>query len=362
MTVRLADLAILTPRFLPTLVVLRARVGPRPDAEPNLSHTDRRQSLQDPAFKMVFCHPVAIERLVRTYASEYADRIDFSTLEKLDAELVGEALVRRYPDMLWMARTSEGPGRVVIQLEFQGARDRLMALRMAVYQLLTVQQLFRRRPSLHGGRPLEMLSFVIYHGRGSAKASTSLQQLFPRWVPGNYRVVSRSAGGFEGDLAQTILKLERDHSVEGTLAAVAVLTRIADETGTGYDRLMAECVGEMLVSTKRITREQLREVRTMAQVETTYQRSLEEYGKRWFRQGRDEGIRQGRDEGIRQGRDEGQAAMLMQLVREKFGPETAEELSALLGRLSDSGEMSVAARAVLESATSEELLHRMRGL
>lgn len=92
----------------------------------------------------------------------------------------------------------------------------------------------------------------------------------------------------------------------------------------------------------------------MAQVETTYQRSLEEYGKRWFRQGR--------DEGIRQGRDEGQAALLMQLVREKFGPETAEELSALLGRVSDSGKMSVAARAVLESATSEELLRRLRGL
>ena len=197
---------------------------------------------------MVFCHPVAIERLVRTYASEYADSIDFSTLEKLDAELVGESLVRRYPDMLWMARTAEDEGRVVIQLEFQGARDRLMALRMAVYQLLTVQQLFRRRPSLRGGRPLEMLSFVIYHGQGSGKASTSLRQLFPRWVPGNYRVVSRAAGDFEGDLAQTILKLERDHSVEGTLAAMAALTRIADETGTDYDRLMAECVGEMLVS------------------------------------------------------------------------------------------------------------------
>ena len=155
-------------------------------------------------------------------------------------------------------------------------------------------------------------------------------------------------------MAQSILKLERDHSVEGTLAAVAVLTRIADETGDDYDRLMAECVGEMLVSTRRITREQLREVRTMAQVETTYQRSLEEYGKRWFRQGR--------TEGIRQGRDEGQTAMLMQLVREKFGPETAEELSSLLDRVSESGEMSVAARAVLESATAEELLRRIRRL
>ena len=92
----------------------------------------------------------------------------------------------------------------------------------------------------------------------------------------------------------------------------------------------------------------------MAQIETTYQRSLEEYGRRWFREGR--------DEGFRQGRDEGQVAMLCQLVRERFGPELAEDLSSLLGRVSDSERMSVAARAVLESATAEEFLARIRGL
>ncbi len=58
--------------------------------------------------------------MVRAYAPERADGIDFSTLEKLDAEQVGEALVRRYPDMLWTAWTRDGGARVMILLEFQG--------------------------------------------------------------------------------------------------------------------------------------------------------------------------------------------------------------------------------------------------
>ena len=302
--------------------------------------------MQDPAFKTVFCHPAAIERLVRGYASEHADRIDFSTLEKLDAELVGEALVRRYPDMLWIARTNDRDSSVVVLLEFQGAQDRLMALRMAVYQLLTVQQLLRRRRSLRSDRSLEVLSFVIHHGEGGWKAAARLRRLFPQWVPGDYRLISRGTGGFQGDLAQTILQLERDRSVESTLAALAELRRIADESSSDYDHLMAECVGEMLVLTKRITRAQLREVRTMAQVDTTYQRSLAEFGQKRFRQGR----------------DEGQAVMLGQLVRQKFGPEVARELSLLLGREPDSSGLSLAAKALLESTTAEEFLARLRRL
>ncbi len=295
---------------------------------------------------MVFCHPAAIERLVRGYASEHADRIDFSTLEKLDAELVGEALVRRYPDMLWIARPHEGRGRVVILLEFQSAQDRLMALRVAVYQLLTVQQLLRRQGSLGSDPSLEVLSFVVHHGEERWTAATRLRKLFPRWVPGDYRVISRGTAGFQGDLAQTILQLERDRSVEGTIAVLAELRRIADETGSDYGHLMAECVGEMLVLTKRITRAQLREVRTMAQVDTAYQRSLEEFGQKRFRQGR----------------DEGQAAMLDELVREKFGPEAAQQVSRLVEQTSGAERMSVVVRAVLESAAAEELLARMRTL
>lgn len=82
----------------------------------------------DPALKRIFGHAASIEMLVREFASEHTQRIDFSKLEKLSTALVGEALVRRYPDMLWSAPTLDGKGRVVILLEFQGDNEPLMSV------------------------------------------------------------------------------------------------------------------------------------------------------------------------------------------------------------------------------------------
>ena len=136
--------------------------------------------MQDPAFKRLFSHPAAIESVVRRYASEHAQDIDFSALEELNPELVGEALVRRYPDMLWAARTHDGSGQVLILLEFQGAHDPLMALRIAIYQLLAVQALLRRTRLSPALRSVEVLSFVIYHGDGRWKTATRLRNQYDR--------------------------------------------------------------------------------------------------------------------------------------------------------------------------------------
>lgn len=94
------------------------------------------------------------------------------------------------------------------------------------------------------------------------------------------------------------------------------------------------------MSRERITKQQIREARTMAQVITEYERSLEEFGQRR--------------------RDEGQADILCRQVGMKFGTEAAEELRALLGVMSESGRISEAAIAVIECATPEEFLARVR--
>lgn len=311
--------------------------------------------MQDPAFKRLFSHPAAIESVVRRYAFEYAEEIDFSTLKELNPELVGEALVRRYPDMLWAAHTRDGSSRVLILLEFQGAHDPLMPLRIAIYQLLSVQALLRRT-RLATPRSVEVLSFVIYHGEGRWRTAARLQNLFPRWVPGDYWVIAReqdegTARASGRDLARTVLDLEKDWSVASTVATLRELTQIADETGSRYDSLMAECVLEMLVSSGRITTNQVREVTTMAQVMTEYERSLEEYGKTWFRQGRDEG----RAEILCQ-----QVDMLCLQAGMKFGPEVAEELRTILGELWEADRIPEAASAVIDCATAEEFLARVR--
>ena len=219
------DVLAHSPMYLPSAP---AEVGSHPGCQAASRQRTGNQPVHDAAFKRLFCHPVAIEILVREYAPKRAERIDFSTLEKLDAELVGEALVRRYPDMIWMARTRDGAGHVVILMEFQGARDRLMSLRVAVYALLTVQELLRRMRLSRTPHSLEVLSFVIYHGKGRWTAPTRLGGLFSHWVPGDYRVIPRQSdqggsGTTRDDLSRAILALERDRSVEGTRATLRAL-------------------------------------------------------------------------------------------------------------------------------------------
>ena len=299
----------------------------------------------DPALKRIFAHRESIELLVSEFAPERAGRIDFSTLDKLSTALVGEALIRRYPDMLWTARTRDGAGRVVILLEFQGRNDRLMALRSAVYGLLTVQELLGRMKPAPATDSLEVLTLVIYHGRGRWRAPSALGKLLPQWTPGDYRVIFRDPdGGTRADLAEVVLRFEQDRSVAGTLAAMADLRRIGEETGARFDRFLAECIVSWLTSRKRITKEQMKGATTMARVATEYERSLEEYGRKWFREGR----------------DEGQAALLCQMARKRFGQEVAAQLADVLGDPPHAGRLSEAASAVIECATGEDFLRRVR--
>ena len=123
-----------------------------------------------------------------------ADRIDFATLEKVGTELVGEALVRRYPDMLWTARTRAGTRRVLILTEFQGQHDRFMPLRTTIYSHLALEELLRRTHPAPSPDSIDVLRpMVIYHGRGAWRGPTSLDELFPRGIPREFRVIFRDS-------------------------------------------------------------------------------------------------------------------------------------------------------------------------
>ena len=88
----------------------------------------------------------------------------------------------------------------------------------------------------------------------------------------------------------------------------------------------------------------MKETTTMAQVATEYERSLEEYGRKWFREGR----------------DEGQAAILGQMAGRRFGQEVAAELAEALGDPPHAGRIAEAASAEIDCATGEEFLRRVR--
>ncbi len=302
--------------------------------------------MQDPTLKRLFGHPEVVEILVRDILPEHADRIDFSTLEKLGTELVGEALARRYADMMWTARTRDGTGEVVILTEFQGKPDRLMPLRTTIYANLVVQELLRRARPAPRPDTIEVLPpMVIYHGSGAWKEPTAMAELFPREIPRDFRVIfrdpdlNRSVPGI--DLVAAMAKLDQDTSIDGTLVELGRLQRIAEETGDRLDRLLAGSIGKWLELKERITKEQNREAKTMAQVMTEYERSLEAFGtKRWR---------------------EGCAAVLCGVAARRFGAEAGERLAELLGTPLDSGRLATAEAAVVDCSTAEELLRRVEG-
>ena len=125
--------------------------------------------VHDAAFKKMFSHPLMIELLVRRHVPEWRDRIDYSTLERLPPELVSESLQRRYPDMMWRARTGDGESDLLILLEFQARPNRFMALRTTTYACLALESLVEHKALGRDGRLPEVVSLVLHHGDWSGR-------------------------------------------------------------------------------------------------------------------------------------------------------------------------------------------------
>ena len=75
--------------------------------------------MDDAAFKKLFSDPRMIRLLIRKHVPEWADRIDYRTLQPLPTELIDEQLRRRYADMTWRVRTTDGTTDLLLLLEFQ---------------------------------------------------------------------------------------------------------------------------------------------------------------------------------------------------------------------------------------------------
>ncbi len=82
----------------------------------------------------------------------------------------------------------------------------------------------------------------------------------------------------------------------------------------------------------------------MAEMVDRFQRSLDELVQK----------------GARQGRQEGQALVLRRIIARRFGDDTAGQLSGLLDGLSGSKDIDRLTDALVECATGQEFIERVR--
>ena len=329
--------------------------------------------MDDAAFKKLFSDPRMIRLLIRRHVPEWADRIDYRTLQPLPTELIDEQLRRRYADMTWRVRTTDGSTDLMLLLEFQGRPERHMALRTTVYSCLAAQSLIQHDKELgRGDRELAVVALVLHHGDRQWNVATRLTTLFRDSAPDAYRVVGRMPGDAQPtdpqDLPRVVLGLSGVKTAAQMRAALTVVRQLVEACeDRDFDRFMARSVKAMLRS-KGFSNRQLEEAMTMSTVATEFQRSLDEIKQegieqgreQGIQQGREQGIQQGREQGIQQGREQGQVAVLVQQIARKFGEGTADEVQRLLVGGPGREQIAWVAAAILDCDTAEDFLARVR--
>ena len=317
--------------------------------------------MDDAAFKKLFSDPRMMRLLIRRHVPEWADGIDYATLQPLPTELIDEQLRRRYPDMIWRVRTTDESTDLLLLLEFQGRPERHMALRTTIYGCLAAQSLIQHDKELRqGDRELAVVALVLHHGDRRWNAATRLSDLFRDSAPDVYRVVARMPRDAQPtspeELPQVVLGFSGVTTAVQMRPALAVLRELVEACEDGdFDRFMAWWAKAMLRS-KGFSNQQLEEAMTMGTVVTEFQRSLDEIRQQGVAQGREQGIEQGREQGIEQG----QVAVLVQLVARKFGEGTAEEVRRLIVGRPGRDRIAWVAAAILDYDTPEEFLARVR--
>ena len=143
----------------------------------------------DRSYRLIFSQPRMIEDLLRGFVREpWIEKLDFTTLERVNSSHVAENLQGRDGDVVWRLRQRGDPSTLVyVLVEFQSEAERFMALRQSVYQGLFYQQLVKQGELTPDGLLPLVLSIVIYNGKGDWRAPRELAELI-RVVEGGSEV------------------------------------------------------------------------------------------------------------------------------------------------------------------------------
>jgi predicted transposase YdaD len=109
-----------------------------------------------------------MRELLRDFVDEgWIERLDFATLERVNASYVSRTLKNREGDLVWRLRLREGGTvYVYVLLELQSDVQRFMAVRLMVYLGLLYQDLIDRGELLESDKLPPVLSSTMERSPG----------------------------------------------------------------------------------------------------------------------------------------------------------------------------------------------------
>jgi len=278
----------------------------------------------DESYKQIYTHARVVEDLLKGFIHEdWIDRLDYSTLQKVNGSYVSDDLKDRSDGVVWRVKMKGGKRwlYVYLLLEFQRRNDPWMALRILVYVGLLYQDLIKsgvvgkKKGQLRKLPPV--FPMVIYNGKNNWTAVREVYDLIEP-VPGiladylpkqKYWLLDEVRTGEEelptgNNMAAEIVRLENSPDPESMQRVIARLTKeLADEKYDTLGRALTVWIKRVLMRKKLTNDDDVVEINELDEVNTM----LEERIEQWTHKLRQEGML------------EGEAAILERLLKKRFG-------------------------------------------
>ena len=355
----------------------------------------------DAGYKLFLSSPLVVEELLRDRFPTWARALDFSTLEKLSPEFVGDDLVQRRADILWKIRFGQEPWPYLLfQAEAQSSPHRLMAMRTAEYRLRAFQEMVRGGHVGPKGELPPGLELVLYNGSARWKAPRDLASLIAPGLPASVIAgttpEARQAFGLHTEEHYHLIELRGIDPADlppdrwltwlvrverarwsGRLPDAVALGEAIRRSGDEYIRQtfrnLYAALGWLVGMPEQVleSAEFFGEEGMIRTEETLMAESVRQMKEEWRRAAIEEGWREGEQKGLEKGLQRGlqrglqkgirrQRALVLGQARLKFGSETAAELQSVLESLSESKRIEKVAEAIIECSVAGEFIRRAR--
>jgi predicted transposase/invertase (TIGR01784 family) len=138
----------------------------------------------DSRYKFLFSNPLFVKRLLKSFVHEkFVNRLDFSTLQRVDKSFITEDFREKESDIIWKIDYERSPVYIFLLLEFQSTVDKLMPLRFLRY-ITEFYQSFTGKTET--GKLPAVLPVLLYNGDKKWTAEISIEKIIEEVIPKKY--------------------------------------------------------------------------------------------------------------------------------------------------------------------------------
>jgi predicted transposase/invertase (TIGR01784 family) len=125
-----------------------------------------------------------VRQLLTCFVNEkWVNRIEYTTLERIDKSFVSDEFIERESDLIYKAKFEGKDLYIFILIEFQSTVDRFMSLRMLHY----ITELYEYLVKNHKIKTLPaVFPVMLYNGEKKWTAPEELSNLIENSIPGRY--------------------------------------------------------------------------------------------------------------------------------------------------------------------------------